>query len=438
MSTVLKVENVSKRYQLGEINRRMLYEELQSRWARWRGKPDPNAPVTGDALDANDKDHLWAVRNVSFDVQHGDVLGVIGHNGSGKSTLLKILSQITAPTSGRVLIKGKVASLLEVGTGFHLELTGRDNVFLNGTFLGMTHREVARQFDEIVAFSGVEDFIDTPVKRYSSGMRVRLAFAVAAHLEAQILIIDEVLAVGDAAFQQKCIGKMSEVAQGGRTVLFVSHNAAAVENLCTRGVVMNKGELVFSGTQTEAIAYYSASTAIKTKCLRDRDDRSGSGEVRIVAMELRDPSGRLRHNANAGDDIDLWLYFENSGKRAFPRLNVKLNVTTHLGAPVFTQSNLLAGESFRELPSKGAFVCRIPRLPLPAAVYRISYIVNSEYRRGEKIDAISNALELPVENGKFFPSGEVPAIQAGVCLVPAEWRMESAPMPVQLTAAGVP
>ena len=219
MSVVLRLENLSKAYRLGEISREVF-------WSNWRRRLQGKTPE-----DLTDKDHFWALRDVSFEVRHGEVLGLLGRNGAGKTTLLKIVSRITSPSSGKVKIRGRIASLLEVGTGFHMDLTGRDNVFLNGTILGMTRAEVARKFDEIVAFSGIEEFIDTPVKRYSIGMRVRLAFAVAAHLEPEILLIDEVLAVGDASFQQKCLGKIGEVSRAGRTVLFVSHNAAAIESL---------------------------------------------------------------------------------------------------------------------------------------------------------------------------------------------------------------
>ena len=228
MSVAIRAENLGKQYRLGVINRKMFIAELQSRWARWRGRADPHAKIVemqrGDRQKAQTEGgNFWALRDVDFELRPGEVAGFIGPNGSGKSTLLKILSKVTAPTTGRVLMKGQIASLLEVGTGFHPDLTGRENVFLNGAILGMTRAEIARKFDEIVAFAELAAFIDTPVKRYSSGMYVRLAFAVAAHLQPEILIVDEVLAVGDASFQRKCIGKMGEVARSeGRTVLFVS------------------------------------------------------------------------------------------------------------------------------------------------------------------------------------------------------------------------
>ena len=253
--SVISIENVSKSYHLGQIGSGTLRDDLQSWWHRVRGRPDPNLRVDLEHRAVEGR-ILWALQDVSLSVGRGEVLGIIGRNGAGKSTLLKILSRVTAPTSGRIRVKGRVASLLEVGTGFHPELTGRENVFLNGAILGMTKAEVARKFDEIVAFSEIEPFIDTPVKRYSSGMYVRLAFAVAAHLEPEILVVDEVLAVGDAAFQKKCIGKIGAVANAGRTVLFVSHNMASIQSLCTHAVVLQHGRVVFQGTGSGGVDYY--------------------------------------------------------------------------------------------------------------------------------------------------------------------------------------
>jgi lipopolysaccharide transport system ATP-binding protein len=422
MSTVIRFEGVSKRYRLGVINRKMLYQEIQSRWARYRGKEDPNARVTERGVRTSGE--LWALRNVSYDVRDGEVLGIIGRNGSGKSTLLKILSQITAPTEGKVCIKGKVASLLEVGTGFHPELTGRDNVFLNGVILGMTHKEVEQRFDSIVDFAGIEKFIDTPVKRYSSGMRVRLAFAVAAHHDPEILVIDEVLAVGDQAFQQKCLGKIGEVARAGRTVLFVSHHAAAVENLCNKGIVLEQGQVAFVGTQHEALHHYANSIeTAKPGDLRDRKDRSGSGELRITAIELRDPEGRSLQSVPAGKDVDFCLHFEKTSPRPMPRLNVTIRVRTEFDAPVFSHYNQLNQLFFGELPESGVFVCRVHRLPIPPSSYRISFVLTAERFGGDVIDAIHNAAELHVAGGDFYGTGALPSENAGVCLVDAEWRL---------------
>ena len=267
--TVIKVENISKFYQLGLINHGTLAKDLQGWWAKIRGKEDPNSRVSmlSSAKNNSGNDFIYALKDVSFDVKQGEVLGIIGANGAGKSTLLKILSRVTSPTSGCIKIKGRIGSLLEVGTGFHPELTGRENIYLNGAILGMRKHEIDRKLDEIIDFSGVEKFIDTPVKRYSSGMYVRLAFAVAAHLDPEILVVDEVLAVGDADFQKKALGKMKDVSSGeGRTVLFVSHNMAAVRALCKSGIVLNNGQISYNSTVNNCVDYYMSSNKLLNDC----------------------------------------------------------------------------------------------------------------------------------------------------------------------------
>jgi lipopolysaccharide transport system ATP-binding protein len=264
-SVVIEVTHLSKEYRLGTIGRKRLSDDLSRWWAKFRGGEDPlskvGLPSVSSPSNTYQKEAFWALSDVSFQVREGEVLGIIGRNGAGKSTLLKILSRVTAPTSGSVRVRGRIASLLEVGTGFHPELTGRENIFLNGAILGMTKAEIMRKFDEIVAFAEIEKFLDTPVKRYSSGMYVRLAFAVAAHLDPEILIVDEVLAVGDAAFQKKCLGKMGEVARGGRTVLFVSHNLTVIATLCQRSLLLSGGTKSMDGATTEVLASYVSSAA---------------------------------------------------------------------------------------------------------------------------------------------------------------------------------
>ena len=258
--TVIKVENLSKQYRLGEIGTGSLSHDINRWWHTVRGKEDPYLKI-GEANDRSAKgqsEYVWSLKDINFEIKQGDAVGIIGKNGAGKSTLLKILSRVTAPTTGSVKVKGRIASLLEVGTGFHPELSGRDNIFLNGAILGMRKEEVKRKFEEIVDFAGVERYIDTPVKRYSSGMYVRLAFAVAAHLESEILIVDEVLAVGDYEFQKKCIGKMDDVSsKEGRTVLFVSHNMSVVRNLCKSGILLQTGNIIFQGNSNDAVDFYS-------------------------------------------------------------------------------------------------------------------------------------------------------------------------------------
>lgn len=256
--TVISVEQIWKQYRLGTVNTGTLGQDMKKWWYGIQGKENPFAAIAeeNDRSSKGSSNYVWALQDISFDLKEGEVLGIVGKNGAGKSTLLKILSRVTAPSRGEIKIKGRIASLLEVGTGFHPELTGRENIFLNGSILGMRKSEIRARFDEIVAFSGVERYIDTPVKRYSSGMYVRLAFAVAAHLEPEIMIVDEVLAVGDAEFQRKCIGKMKDASGNGRTILFVSHNMVALRSLCTRAVLLEKGKLTYSGEAGEVIGHY--------------------------------------------------------------------------------------------------------------------------------------------------------------------------------------
>jgi lipopolysaccharide transport system ATP-binding protein len=289
--TVIRVEDLSKLYRLGEVGTGSLAHDVNRWWHRLRGKEDPYSQV-GQVNDRNKKlegDWVWALKDINFEVQQGDVLGIIGRNGAGKSTLLKILSRVTAPSSGEIKVKGRIASLLEVGTGFHPELTGRENIYLNGAVLGMRKQEIDRKLDEIVDFSGCAAYLDTPVKRYSSGMQVRLAFAVAAHLEPEILIVDEVLAVGDAEFQKKCLGRMGQVSREGRTVLFVSHNMVAVQSLCTRALHLEDGALKMDGAVGPIVASYlkRGGSVESERSWPDAATAPGSDEVRITRISIR-------------------------------------------------------------------------------------------------------------------------------------------------------
>lgn len=288
MPTAISIEHVSKAYRLGTIGSKTLSADISRWWASARGLPDPMLKIGQEHRARRVGQVFWALEDVNVAVEQGDVVGIIGRNGAGKSTLLKILSQVTAPTSGRIAVQGRIASLLEVGTGFHPELTGRENVFLNGAILGMTREEIRRKFDEIVAFSECEEFIDTPVKRYSSGMHVRLAFAVAAHLEPELLIVDEVLAVGDAQFQRKCLGKIRDVSGHGRTVLFVSHSMAAIAALCTRAILFRDGKVALDGDVPSAVAAYQAQGATSEGAalmLRDLP-RKGTGKGRFTELSV--------------------------------------------------------------------------------------------------------------------------------------------------------
>ncbi len=305
--TVIKVENISKLYRLGEVGTGTLSHDLNRWWHKVRGKEDPYLKVgqANDRAKKSDSDYAWALKDVNFEVKRGEVLGIIGRNGAGKSTLLKILSRVTTPTSGEVKIKGRIASLLEVGTGFNPELTGRDNIYLNGAILGMRKREIDQKFDEIVAFSEVERYIDTPVKHYSSGMYVRLAFAVAAHLEPEILIVDEVLAVGDVEFQKKCLGKMKNVSLGGRTVLFVSHNTGAIANLCSKALFLKHGQINdFGATATVLNKYFNDSGKIGSNPDLDSYRQIKPTDTRINAISV---SGKNDSGIFWGESIQVTI-----------------------------------------------------------------------------------------------------------------------------------
>jgi lipopolysaccharide transport system ATP-binding protein len=311
-NTVIKVENISKQYRLGDVSTGTLSHDLNRWWHTVRGKEDPYLKIgeTNDRTQKGNSDYVWALRDINFEVQQGEVLGIIGRNGAGKSTLLKILSRTTVPTTGSIKIKGRVASLLEVGTGFHPELSGRENIFLNGAILGMTKHEIKRKFDEIVDFAGVERYIDTPVKRYSSGMYVRLAFGVAAHLEPEILIVDEVLAVGDAEFQKKALGKMKDVSnKDGRTVLFVSHNMAAIQKLCNSGLLLQYGKVIANGEVDVIVDKYLEISQKNRDTFREfENDKSKVASV--IKVELTDEEGNQTSDFALGKPWIIKLYYQ--------------------------------------------------------------------------------------------------------------------------------
>lgn len=326
---VIRAENVCKSYRLGVINYGTLYRDLQSWWARVRNLPDPNMSISEYASDWKQSDRLRgdifkALDNVSFDVEHGDIVGVIGRNGAGKSTLLKLLSRITRPTSGYIGIRGRIASLLEVGTGFHPELTGRENVYLNGAILGMNRAEVTAKFEEIVEFAEIGDFIDTPVKRYSSGMYVRLAFSVAAHLEPEILLVDEVLAVGDVNFQNKCMGRMREVTQAGRTIMFVSHNMTAVSNLCPRSILLSDGRVTAAGPTSDVIRTYLDRPELGGRAMYQMNPEAVDGKAVICRVAIVDTDGRTVDQIELTKDFVIEVEYEL--REALSGLSVGLQI----------------------------------------------------------------------------------------------------------------
>lgn len=372
MSIAVKVEDLSKRYRLGVINRDMLYKDLQSRWARFRGKHDPNAPVNHVHQSRIEKgDEFWALRNIEIEIPEGGVFGIIGSNGAGKSTLLKILSQITAPTEGRIKVRGRISSLLEVGTGFHPELTGRENVYLNGAILGMSKKEVAGKFDEIVEFSEIEEFIDTPVKRYSSGMYVRLAFGVAAHLDPDILVVDEVLAVGDAAFQKKCILKMGGVAKEGRTVILVTHSMALAESLAENCAWIHDGNIKMVGEARQVVRSYldhsDGSVIDTTKGLGNHKLRRGPGHVRVSAFSLKDGKGIAKNAFDRGETI--YAGFELRSFKPCADLAVLLSFKIGISGALLQTEKLCVSREKIDADESLRFVVCLDTESMPAAVY---------------------------------------------------------------------
>lgn len=359
---------------------------------------------------------FWALQGISFDVPKGEVVGVIGRNGAGKSTLLKILSRITDPSTGKITIEGRVSSLLEVGTGFHPELSGRENIFLNGTILGMTRSEIRQKFEEIVEFSGIEKFIDTAVKHYSSGMKVRLAFSVAAHLDPEILLIDEVLAVGDAEFQKKCLGKMEDVAGGGRTILFVSHNLGIVQSLCNKTAYLENGRLNFYGDTSRAIEKYITSQEVTTE-LSEISDRSGSGNIRFESVEFLDQNNQITGSIVSGMNLRIKLNY--SAVNLARNVIVRLQVVSWDGYILFTCNNFHSSSEFSEIPGSGSFVCEIPSLPLNSGEYRLNLQCLENRTVADELEHIS---PFSVEPGNYYETGKLPSVKQGV-LVKHKWTV---------------
>ncbi len=384
--SAIRVENLGKRYQIGRQHTASISDRIKHLLHK---NPKQNQ---GD---------FWALKDVSFDIKKGEAVGIVGKNGAGKSTLLKVLSRITHPTEGRFEMNGRVSSLLEVGTGFHPELSGRENIFLNGTILGMSRQEIKSKFEEIVAFSGVSKFLDTPVKHYSSGMYVRLAFSVAAHLEPEILIIDEVLAVGDAEFQKKCLGKMDEVAKQGRTVIFVSHNMSAVQQLCSKALLIQSGRVTGNGTTNEVIESYLHQNAVSdSNDLTLIDQRSGNGEVQFTKIEFLDASGQVSETGTSGKPFTIRLYFHVQKPQRHCRASIAVS---NKGKTLFLMSSENSIEHELDISKDGRFDFSIANLPLDIGQYNLTLYLESS---GGIQDLIQNAFELRVEQGNFFTTGK--------------------------------
>lgn len=414
---VIKVENLGKQYRLGQIGTGTIANDLTRWWANIRGKEDPFLKI-GDENDRSAKavsDYVWALQDINFEVKRGDVLGIIGKNGAGKSTLLKILSQVTTPTLGEVKIKGRVASLLEVGTGFNPDLTGRDNVFLNGAILGMTKHEIKNKFDEIVEFSGVERYIDTPVKRYSSGMYVRLAFAVAAHLEPEILIVDEVLAVGDAEFQKKCLGKMKDVSGEGRTVLFVSHNMAAMNQLCDKGLLIHQGRVLHQGSIEDVIPFYLRSSFSNAIC-GDVEFETNDKPFQFKKITLKNAAGEIINKSISQTD-SIFIEANYVFRKEVKKCNLTITVKNNNGEIVwFLDRSDFHKEFYVAQP--GVYFSRI-QIPNPL-LKSGSYVVTFGFSdaQGDYDDHKRDILQFEIEN-----TDSLRANRAGNLFVPLQWEM---------------
>jgi lipopolysaccharide transport system ATP-binding protein len=398
----IRVEGLGKRYRIGTGGARPRYRSLreslaQSAKSAWSSS---RSLFRKGGSTNRESGTFWALRDISFDVRRGEVVGVIGRNGAGKSTLLKTLSRITEPTEGYAEIHGRVGSLLEVGSGFHPELTGRENIYLNGAILGMKKEEIRRKFDEIVAFAEMEKFLDTPVKRYSSGMYMRLAFSVAAHLDPEILVVDEVLAVGDSAFQKKCLGKMGEAAHQNRTILFVSHNMPAVLNLCSRVIVLEGGRIVADETAPNAVERYLAAVESATSLsLSQRTDRQGNGTLLFSSFQLANIAGEPISLARSGEDLQLMLSYRSSSVRALRDVHVAIGVHGQFDQDLFHLATSIVGNDFEQLPPEGEICCLIPRLPLQPGRYTLNLYCTV---RGEIADWIQGCGAFHVEGRRLF------------------------------------
>ncbi len=413
--TVIKVENISKQYRIGayvgyKTFRETIVDAVKTPFRRIAsiGKPVPPAET------------IWALSKVSFDVKKGDIIGIIGRNGAGKSTLLKILSKITEPTDGRIELIGRVGSLLEVGTGFHPELTGHENIYLYGAILGMDRWEVTRKFDEIVSFAEIEQFVDTPVKRYSSGMYMRLAFAVAAHLESEILLVDEVLAVGDAAFQKKCLGKMGEVAEGGRTVLFVSHNMGTIESLCNKGILLESGKKAYEGKVKDVVSRYLSESYKSGDNPLSNCARLGNGKIRVVSFHLESPDGEVLEVVKSGNPVVFCLEFENHECMSNERVSFSISVHTDKEFGLFHYASHFSNIYFQDVPQRGWARCLIPELNLaPGNFLVMSYTLVS----GDRADWPQVFFPMTVVGADFFGTGNPNLSTWAPTLVNGKWSV---------------
>ena len=413
MATAIEFNHVGKQYRLGLVTTKTLSHDL-NRW--WQtsilGKEDPYLKIseTNDRATAGSSEYVWALKDIDFKVEQGDVVGIIGKNGAGKSTLLKLLSKVTGPTVGTIRARGRIGSLLEVGTGFHAEMTGRENIYMNGAIMGMTKHDIDLKLDEIVAFSGCERYIDTPVKRYSSGMTVRLGFAVAAHLEPEILVVDEVLAVGDAEFQKKAIGKMQDVSRGeGRTVLFVSHNMASIRALCHNGILLENGSIKYSGDiESVVLEYQRTNQQYITSRISDRLDRKGNGKLKLVDLKFKNINDAVIDGVAIGDSFKICLCLENNGWTSSEEIReLSVGINDEYGQRIIVLNNQFLGKEIH-VPEDGSPVqveFIIKKCPLAIGSYTLAFFLSDKFNN--IVDWIDNITTLYVEGGDFFGTGKI-------------------------------
>jgi len=421
MAISIKIQNLSKQYRLGLVSSRTLSHDINRWWQiQIRGKEDPYLKIGESNIrdQRGDSEYVWALRDINLEVEEGEVLGIIGKNGAGKSTLLKILSKVTAPTTGIIKARGRIASLLEVGTGFHQEMTGRENIYLNGAILGMTKDEIKRKLDEIIDFAGIERYIDTPVKRFSSGMMVRLGFAVAAHLEPEILVVDEVLAVGDLEFQKKATGKIKDVnTQKGRTVLFVSHNMSSVQAICKRGLILQNGEIFKVGDVNDIINTYLAENSLSRKKHYKRLEISKEQiawiEEAYVSTNNKEASILL-----CGQDIEFIIKYRSN--KTNQKADIFMGIYDAYNEKLFHLGTKYSNIETFKTKEKGTIACKIPKTPLIRGNYsvNIALIIN-----GETHDHVQNAFTFKIENGDFYGNGKLPDLYGNKFLVEQFWRI---------------
>jgi lipopolysaccharide transport system ATP-binding protein len=425
MSFAISVDNVSKRYRLGEINRGQLLADLHRWWMRRKVSGRDEKKIGKVETEPKEEGDFWALKNVSFEIEEGKTIGIIGANGAGKSTLLKIISRITAPTNGSIKLQGRIGSLLEVGTGFHPELTGRDNVFMNGAILGMSRAEVRRKFDDIVAFAAVGEFIDTPVKRYSSGMYVRLAFAVSAFLEPEILILDEVLAVGDLAFRMKCFKRLEELVSNRHTILFVAHDTGLVSRFCDRVIWLEKGLLKAYGPAEEVTeGYQKVQAKSNTEAGQKTFEHGGTGEFVVTAIELLNAEGQSTKSLVCGERCFVRLDCERrlEWTKKIAGTAAKIVFYDEFGRRMFSLSSVYGEPQLPALDTRASIWCEIPKLPLLPGGYKINYQLSIN---DESVDEQISARSFKVVAGNYYGTNRLPTRTITPLCVDCSWRLEA-------------